>query len=95
MVLEEGPMAPGEQVDASGAPHTIEGRVYTHKVAGMPIDAVIRSGAGCSIAQRYGSGAGALGPANSVDPWRNFAGQCLTIPGLDPRPAAPAAGLAL
>ena len=35
------------------------------------------------------------GPANGFDPWRNFAGQCLTIPGLDPRPAAPAAGLAL
>ena len=88
-------MALGEQVDASGAPHTIESRVCTHQVACMPIYALIWSDAGCSIAQRYGSGAGALGPANGIDPWRNSAGQCLTIPGLDPKAAAPAAGLAL
>lgn len=87
-------MALGEEVDASGAAHTIDGRVCTHQVACMPIY-LIWSDAGCSIAQRCGSGAGALGPASGIDPWRNFVAQCLMIPGLDPRPVAPAAGSAL
>jgi len=36
-----------------------------------------------SIAQRFGITVDGLGEANGINPWRIFAGQCLTIPGID------------